>query len=448
MTRITSTHQFIGQVLRCNHEVSHHMGRQAKRLGQLFMLILLATVQTAFAQDWLNHYYEHPTPERLVTEVQALSKAGNLSNPKSAAAISVFLGRVMAANPTKVDGWLSQLGELKGRDRHTLLLAASLSGTKEAQAYLDRQADAERYRGKPVDIRTLEPKTPAILDMLWADFLATGESVPVRRIVGALNYDKYSGAFDRFANSEKTEKDRNDAILEAVFKAAMWSLDSNARQHQRVAAILEQLCFSQGLTQAEKAWLSALLAKAMPNKYELSWTPPGQMTIKRKAIAQDTTGWRDSDGKPIAEMGFMKSKGDFGGSVLATTDEDWEKKWNTPPDTKPSFTQASAVSYGKKVFVLTFFANPKLDQQGKADVRCDIRILAPTGKVSFAQKDSACFAGTIQGDPYAVRLSAPVVAFSGDSDDPPGTWAVEVMLRDAVREVELPLRTTFELKRP
>ncbi|BBJ00486.1 hypothetical protein FGKAn22_21780 [Ferrigenium kumadai] len=418
------------------------------RLICLLAAILLATAQTAYAEDWLSHYYEHPTPERFVTEVHALSKAGNLSNPKTAALISVFLGRVIAANPTQVDSWLTQLGDLKGGDRQTVLFAASLSGTKEAQAYLSRQSDAEKYLGKPIDIRALEPNNPTFLDMLWADFFATGEAVPIRRIVVALNYDKYSGALERYAKSEKTEKDRNDAILEAVFKAAMWSLESNARQHRRVGEILEQTYFSGGLTQPEQVWLSAILAKAMPEKYELTRTEVGQWTFKRKSTVQGTTGWRDSGGKSVAETESMKSKDDFGGSLLATTDEDWEKKWNTPPETKPNFNRAGIVPYGKKIYILTFFANPKLDQQGKANVLCDFRIFAPTGKVSLEQKDVTCFTGTIQGSPSALRLSAPVVAFSGDPNDPAGTWSVEVMLRDAVRNVELPLRTTFELRRP
>jgi hypothetical protein len=418
------------------------------RLIYLLALILLAAVQNVFAEDWISHYYKHPTPERFVTEVQALSKAGNLSNPKTASMISVFLGRVMAANPTQVDGWLNQLGDLKGGDRQTILLAASLSGTKEAQAYLNRQADAEKFRRKPVEVRTLEPNNPTTLDMLWADFFATGEAAPIRRIVVALNYDKYFGALDRFAKSEKTEKDRNDALLDAVFKAAMWSLESNARQHQRVGEILEQIYFSDGLTQSEQISLSAILAKVMPDKYEFSTSEAGRWTFKRKPTVQGRASLRDSSGAPVAETEATKSKDDFGGSLLATTDEDWEKKWNTPPEAKPNFNMAGSVPYGKKVYILTFFANPKLDEQGKASVRCDIRILTPTGKVSFEQKDATCFAGTIQGSSYAWRLSEPVIAFSGDPDDPQGTWAIEVMLRDVIRKVELLLRTTFELKQP
>jgi hypothetical protein len=421
---------------------------QAMRCIYVFVLMLLATVQSAFAQDWLSHYYQHPTPERFVTEVKALSKAGNLSNPKSAALLSVFLGKVMAANPTMVGDWLNQLADLKGGDRHTLLMAANLSGTKEAQAYIARQADAERYRIKPVDIKTLEPNDPTVLDMLWAEFFATGEAMPVRRVVAALNYDKYDGALNRYAKSEKTEKDRNDAMLEAVFKAAMWSLESNVRQHQRVAEILEQIHFSGGLTRSEQMWSSVILAKAKPDKFELTQEKAGQWTFKRKAAGQENTGWRDVDGKPMADTEAMKSKDGFGGSVLVTSDEDWQAKWDTPPETKPSFTMAGDVPYGKKVFILTFFVNPKLDQQGKANVRCDIKLLAPTGKVSLDQKDVVCFAGAIKGSPYAMRLSAPVIAFSGDPGDPPGKWGIEVTLRDMVRKVELPLRTSFELKQP
>lgn len=157
--------------------------------------------------------------------------------------------------------------------------------------------------------------------------------------------------------------------------------------------------------------------------------------------------WRDSAGKPIAETESMKSKNDFAGSLLATTDEDWEKKWNTPPETKPNFNKAGTVPYSKKVFILSFFANPKLDQLGNANVRCDLQISSPTGKVALSQKDMVCFSGQIKGSLYNMYLSAPVIAFSGDSGDPPGVWVVEVLLRDEVRNVKLPLRTSFELKR-
>lgn len=156
--------------------------------------------------------------------------------------------------------------------------------------------------------------------------------------------------------------------------------------------------------------------------------------------------WRDETGKPAAENEAMKSRNDFAGALQATTDEDWAQKWDTPPDTRPSFTKAETVPYGKKVFVLMLFANPLLDAQGNVNVRCDFRLLDPSGKVTLAQKDLKCFAGPIAGRVQNMRLSEPVVGFVGDPGDPAGVWAAEVVLRDAVRNVDLPLRTTFTLR--
>lgn len=156
--------------------------------------------------------------------------------------------------------------------------------------------------------------------------------------------------------------------------------------------------------------------------------------------------WRDPDGRAVQESESMKSKDDFGGSLLAITDEDWEKKWNTPPKTRPNFNKAGVVPYGKKVFILTLFSNPMRDNVGNANVQCDLELTDPSGKVSISQKDMKCFFGQIAGSPDSLYLSLPVIAFSGDPGDPPGTWVVEVKLQDAIRKVELPLRTTFQLK--
>jgi hypothetical protein len=163
-------------------------------------------------------------------------------------------------------------------------------------------------------------------------------------------------------------------------------------------------------------------------------------------VAHSQSGfWKDSNGKPVPETESMKSKNDFAGSLLVTTDENWEEIWNTPPETKPNFRRAEVVPYGKKIFVLVFFANPKLNEQGNANVQCDLQIVSPVGKSALVQKNVTCYAGKIKGDLYNLYLSYPVIAFSGDPGDPPGTWEVQVVLRDIVRGVELPLRTTFGL---
>ncbi|OWW18238.1 hypothetical protein [Noviherbaspirillum denitrificans] len=177
---------------------------------------------------------------------------------------------------------------------------------------------------------------------------------------------------------------------------------------------------------------------------KLRFTALAALLASGAALSQPSA-WRDESGKPVQESESMKSARGFAGALLATTDEDWEKKWMTPPETKPGFTKAGIVPYGKKVFILTFFANP-LTENGYANVRCDLEIIGPTGDIALSQKDLTCFTGPIAGNPYNLRLAAPVINFSADPGDPAGAWLVEVNLRDANRKVELLLWTNFEVK--
>lgn len=163
------------------------------------------------------------------------------------------------------------------------------------------------------------------------------------------------------------------------------------------------------------------------------------------AFAQSSY-WKDARGRLVPDTESRKSSSDFVGALLATTDDDWQQKWRTPPETTPQFTQAETVPYGKKVYILTFFANPKLDDAGNSMVRCDLKVVAPTGQPLIDQKDLDCYAGPIAGSAYNMRLSKPVIEFSASPGEPAGIWSAEVMLRDIVRGVELPLRTTFRLQ--
>lgn len=157
--------------------------------------------------------------------------------------------------------------------------------------------------------------------------------------------------------------------------------------------------------------------------------------------------WRNQHGDPLAETDSRKSQDGFAGSLLAVTDADWKQKWQTPPETTPNFTQAGVVDYGTKVFFLIFFSNPGQDDRQNSNVRCDLKIIDPTGAAILTKQDMVCFSGQVGSSPLNQYLSAPVISFAADPGDPAGTWLVEVKLQDRVRQLELPLRTTFELRK-
>jgi len=167
------------------------------------------------------------------------------------------------------------------------------------------------------------------------------------------------------------------------------------------------------------------------------------LLLATTATAQE--GWKDERGRPVPNTDSRKSLNGFGGWLLVTPDADWRAKWETPSTTTPRFNEAKAVSRGKKVFVLTFFANPRLDSARSADVSCDIEIRRPNGTAS-THKGAVCFKGSPAGDPRNMYLCAPVIEFVGEPKDPAGEWVVQITVRDNIGQVSLPLKTSFVLE--
>ena len=169
------------------------------------------------------------------------------------------------------------------------------------------------------------------------------------------------------------------------------------------------------------------------------------LLVSIAAMGQDTF-WRDNQGNPAPDTESRRSLNGLGGWLVVTSDSNWREKWDTPSDTVPHFNEAKTLARGEKVFVLAFFANPKLTADGQASIACDLDVKRPDGTSSLHQTDVVCFKGTIKGSPYNMYLSAPVVGFVGEPSDLAGVWTVRISLKDKIRGTVLPLRTSFTLK--
>ena len=236
----------------------------------LSFALLVTLISPAYAQeanDWITNYYRHPTPDKLVDEVVKYGERGFLADEQKSQVLCVFLSRVMASHPDKIDSWMRRLDGLSLEGKKTLTCAVWMSRTERGNAYLRKHDCRELLSKEPIDLLSLEPGEPVILDMLWAYFFATGESAPVRRIIYALNYARYSGSIDAYKGAGNSEEARTNAYREAVFKSALWSLTSNMNQHQRVAQICDSVFKKdESLSQAEKYWLGVAMSKVKGEK--------------------------------------------------------------------------------------------------------------------------------------------------------------------------------------
>lgn len=169
------------------------------------------------------------------------------------------------------------------------------------------------------------------------------------------------------------------------------------------------------------------------------------VAIFSAAFATDEGGWIDRAGNPVPNSDEMKSSDGFGGWLVVTPDSDWEAEWDTPSDHVPDFTTVEEVRVGEVLAILPLFINPKLDSSGFARVHCDIRIVRPDRTISMDEKNLNCFTYQLNRDPRSIWLSALIPKFLGEPLDPTGKWQVELILRDMVRNIAIPLKTSFIL---
>jgi len=252
-----------------------------KRISLLLIsLIFSFKAMSAEPAAWLKNYYKSPNPNDFVTEVKKLSKNGMLTNPKHKDNIAVFLSRILASHPEKTSDWLQALNSLNKIDMEAVFYAAWLADTKESKEYLKSIGATDFLNKKPTNYLTTQIKTPNTLDALWSYFYATGSEEPVRRIVSALNYADYSGSLEAYKTSHKTEEDKRKAILDVLFQAARWSLESNARNEQGIGDICGEILKDPNITRNERLWLGVILSKAIPEKYKMVQLKTGELRFQ------------------------------------------------------------------------------------------------------------------------------------------------------------------------
>lgn len=219
-------------------------------------------------KEWLEFYYENPSPDRFVPQMKDWAKDGTLDNDLAKPALVAFLSQVIRQNHERLEGWYADLAGLDPGQLQTLHTAMLYSRTKEADAIL-----RERY-GKTYDEQKLE--TEKILempldridtiDMLWGFFYATGSEGAVRRIVTAF---RFRDAPEKPSGVEVPEGYL--PLYKELPRMAYGSLVANGERHPKLAGILKGILESdQTLLEVEKEGvydvLSQLDAKAYPPK--------------------------------------------------------------------------------------------------------------------------------------------------------------------------------------
>lgn len=364
----------------------------------LCIALLLAAAPARGGQDWFTYYYLDKDPSEVVAALRELAEDDALSPGPQEAPVASFFAELFRAHPERAAGWIEEAG-LAPESRKPLVKALWLAGLEQEavkRAKLDHwpKADLEKLRRPPPDRFRFRISDPSHLDMMWAAFMATGDSRYPVRVIDVLDYAVPEG----------------DAATAGMLlrSAARFSLVANALRHEIVHRAID----------AEAARRTGLSREVLAGV--LAEVPEGAQS-------------------------FPTRDGEFSAMLFVTDDPGFRRRWaEMPVEEAPEIEPVSRVRRGRQLEVELVFTGIGLDADLRAEVVWDLAILRPDGQTYGEFKDMQALAGR-RPSRYMVSLSESAVQITFDPPDPPGAYVLKASARDRVGNRKVELSTRLEL---
>lgn len=225
------------------------------------------------SQELITYYYKDPRPERLVGYFGTFGELAAAARPHSYVPITGFFAVVFRDSPE----WIDRLvpADLNPLNAEALFVALQLSGhgaQAEQVRTKVRDTDAKltaELAGLPARLEDLHIATPTHLDLLWGASFASGDGRYARMIIDyfAETANRSEPIAIHIAQAALAQmRGRKEVIQELRQKyddetfrqimyasAALWALQSNAKQHAFVDEVVARYIAEHPDTPATKA---------------------------------------------------------------------------------------------------------------------------------------------------------------------------------------------------
>jgi len=212
---------------------------------------------------WMNGYRTKREPAHVPEAVQAMSKLGLLKDSENAGVFVGFMAGIIGTNPGQAEVLIGRMFPLPPEDQWALVQAIAYSGLPDWKGVLGRVADRMPSRslmigkylkgelatldqagfektpgafdklggylgldGKPKEKKAVLAPSPALLDLLWGYYCATGEFNPaVSRLIALMSWST----------------DRDDVDKLTLGGMAKYTLAANAARDPKLLAMLKSV---------------------------------------------------------------------------------------------------------------------------------------------------------------------------------------------------------------
>lgn len=185
---------------------------------------------------WMLLYYRNPEPERVEPAFRWLAQGERLESAADRRELAFFFGRVLAQHDQFAEHWVTAISDIELRTRLVFAQWLILANTPACDAAVLAMAEqvedpqfatALRQMDQMPRPRALdyELDSPATMNLIWAEYAATGERKYVERVASVVHH---------FHEQE-------DAETTLLGGHAAHSLTNKAVIYPEVLAILEEL---------------------------------------------------------------------------------------------------------------------------------------------------------------------------------------------------------------
>lgn len=346
------------------------------------------------ASSWMKYYYVYDGAHQTPLALRAFAEAGLLSKADAQPSISAFLSVLFREHPQEARQWVIS-ADLKPRDLTPEILGFWLAGQPAAARELAVEArmepaDIAELDSPPPDFLTMDVATPQNIDVLLGAFYASGDVRYVRRIVDA--------AAGRSVGDE----------AQALRHAALWALQRNAFQHERV----REFCAAEA-------------------------------TQRKGTIAKELKTLLAKIGATSALL--QARQDELAASLIPTADKNSVLRWRQlPADKAPQIAPTTRAHRGDSVYLPVFFTGFALDPHLDANVTYDLKVMSPVGKVYYLGNDLPALHARVPARFY-VQLAKDTATLRFEPGDPLGTYTISALVRDHVGQRQVQLTARVEL---
>lgn len=216
-------------------------------------------------KDWLEFYYENPTPERFVDQMKDWAEDGTLESDHAKPALIAFTSQVLRQNRERIEEWYDALSGLTPEQMQVIHTGMLFSRTTEADDLMrDRFGKAyEEQKEETPKILELPLDRGDTMDMVWGFFYATGSEAAIRRVVTCF----------RFRDAPEKPPGVNvpegyKPLYKELPEFALGSLIANASRHPRIIEILKEMYANdKSLLEMEKTGVYEVLSELDPKAF-------------------------------------------------------------------------------------------------------------------------------------------------------------------------------------